>query len=279
MTDSRTQAVFPRAFTLIELLVVISIIALLIGILLPVLTSARNSARSVACLSNIRQLGLAVQAYGNESKGDVPLSSQGNLNFSYALYSTNLDSAEGWGGLWRAIPEVQVQDMWICPSLEGPNFLKEQVDDSVFPPPETGSGAASDTASTYMSRSFRRHSGPYWNADVAPADRIFANIDKDQIDSSVAIIADNFDGRDMFDGRHVDFINVGYGDGSAETATRIETLEGDPDDIDVAGGNPTQRSFEQLFLDHGFTSSTADPGPGARQFLTFQAWPLLDRTR
>jgi prepilin-type N-terminal cleavage/methylation domain-containing protein len=53
-------------FTLIELLVVIAIIALLIGILLPALGKARGSARSMACLSNMRQLGLAGGMYAND---------------------------------------------------------------------------------------------------------------------------------------------------------------------------------------------------------------------
>ncbi|WP_428388481.1 type II secretion system protein [Mucisphaera sp.] len=59
-------------FTLIELLVVISIIALLIGILLPALGAARNTARSAACLSNQRQLGIALVAYTVDHKGYFP---------------------------------------------------------------------------------------------------------------------------------------------------------------------------------------------------------------
>jgi prepilin-type N-terminal cleavage/methylation domain-containing protein len=55
-------------FTLIELLVVISIIALLIGILLPALGAARGTARSVASLSNLRQIGIATVAYTAEQK-------------------------------------------------------------------------------------------------------------------------------------------------------------------------------------------------------------------
>src|SRR5437899_10125822 len=52
-----------NAFTLIELLVVIAIIAILAAILFPVFARAREQARKTACLSNMKQIGLALGMY------------------------------------------------------------------------------------------------------------------------------------------------------------------------------------------------------------------------
>ena len=61
------------AFTLIELLVVISLVAVLLALLVPALSSARASARRAACMSNLRQIGIAIHAYAGDYDNSIPV--------------------------------------------------------------------------------------------------------------------------------------------------------------------------------------------------------------
>jgi prepilin-type N-terminal cleavage/methylation domain-containing protein/prepilin-type processing-associated H-X9-DG protein len=62
-----------RAFTLIELLVVMSIISILASMILPALGKAKEKALGIACVNNVRQLGLSMQMFGDDNQDNLPL--------------------------------------------------------------------------------------------------------------------------------------------------------------------------------------------------------------
>jgi prepilin-type N-terminal cleavage/methylation domain-containing protein/prepilin-type processing-associated H-X9-DG protein len=98
-----------RGFTLIELLVVIAIIAILAAILFPVFAQAREKARSITCLSNTKQMGLAIMMYGQDYDEAFPLS----VNTPYTAFGSDTFFAN-WIDLVQ--PYVKNYDMMYCPN-------------------------------------------------------------------------------------------------------------------------------------------------------------------
>ncbi|HAI10290.1 MAG TPA: hypothetical protein DCM28_01210 [Phycisphaerales bacterium] len=87
-----------HGFTLIELLVVISIIALLIAILLPSLAAARESAYLTRCANNLRQVGLTLHLYANDSHGYLPGDTDWRVSITKSHY-LNIDNSQDGGSI------------------------------------------------------------------------------------------------------------------------------------------------------------------------------------
>jgi prepilin-type N-terminal cleavage/methylation domain-containing protein len=100
-----------RAFTLIELLVVIAIIAILAAILFPVFAQARDKAREATCLSNNKQIGVAVQMYMQDYDNTYPAQQKDGV---FVFAAKNKD--QGLNYYDELMPYIKNGQVWICPS-------------------------------------------------------------------------------------------------------------------------------------------------------------------
>ena len=181
-----------NAFTLIELLVVIAIIAIIAAILFPVFATAREKARETACLSNLKQMGLAIAQYSQDYDeswpydpcGDQLVNAPGCTNGAFTC-PTNCAFSPTTLTNYNPIIQPTTWCAQIMPYLKAGNILQEPSSDYM----------ASGVPATNMVGYFTN--GAAWfdpsQSATSPAPRTEASIG--QYDAQSIVIYDNLDKR------------------------------------------------------------------------------------
>jgi prepilin-type N-terminal cleavage/methylation domain-containing protein/prepilin-type processing-associated H-X9-DG protein len=153
-----SRTVSRLGFTLIELLVVIAIIGVLIALLLPAVQAAREAARRISCVSNLKQIGIALHGYHDTNNtfpagGWISLPAQPqtiNMNIGWsAVVLPWLEQNAVYGGLNFSFPynvavnsttAYTVLQVYLCPSQPRTTYWNQ----SPGPPPDPYPSADAD---------------------------------------------------------------------------------------------------------------------------------------
>ncbi len=216
-------------FTLIELLVVIAIIAILAAMLLPALNSARNRARNIKCTSNLKQLGVAVSFYTDES-GYYP-----NMNIG-----VNIPNGMSWSGFgsWKVQLAMALghkisttnsentlleQGIFLCPA-----WSRETVQPKNLAPTKDQPQVAGGYGYNWLSGAGFGYGGTYVKADNSlnyPSESIIIGDGRDTI-------TDYQQGAALYveypSTRHDEMVNFLWADGHAAAISRKELQAGKP---------------------------------------------------
>ena len=147
-----------QGFTLIELLVVIAIIAILAAILFPVFAQAREKARQISCISNEKQMGLAMMQYVQDYDESFPQgqyrdANNNPLDWQNAIYPY-IKNGAGTVGVGGTTTYNGLGGIWSCPSFPSLQIDEYGVNEDICHPATLNMGATTlaqiDSASDKM---------------------------------------------------------------------------------------------------------------------------------